>query len=232
MSEQNTNVFKTLGRIAENVTEVFEAGRASAKDSEIAAAEHASEARFAAESAAYSAASVDQRLGELSAATSNAQNAANTAQTSAERADSAAISAENASDEAERTVKMLEDKLANGEFTGEKGDKGDKGDRGERGYSALMPKKKITSPSGSISVAANSYTAISVPTGDITIGLGSGVVGYDNEWAFEIAMGENAVNVTLPNVNWLLGIAPIFAPGFTTEIRLHVKGNTLWGVWS
>ncbi len=141
------------------------------------------------------------------------------------------MSKQNADDAAKRAndiSMILEAKLENGEFVGEKGDKGD---RGERGYSGLVQKQSRTY-SPAVSVPSNVLVDIAALEGDIGISLGEGVVGYDNEWVFTVTQGEVAYNVMLPAIEWTLGIAPVFAADSVTEIRLHYKGERLMGVWN
>ncbi len=83
-----------------------------------------------------------------------------------------------------------------------------------------------------IVASANQMTHISELEGDIFITLGERIEGFDNEWCFVITQGETAYNVALPEILWVLDIAPAFDAGSVTEVRLHYKGEQLEGVWS
>lgn len=93
-----------------------------------------------------------------------------------------------------------------------------------------MPKASIPY-APSVTVAANTLTTIGTLTGACTVTLGSGDAAYDNEWGFAITQGAEAKTLTLPEVVWTLGIAPLFAANTTTVCRLYYIGETLHGVW-
>lgn len=84
-----------------------------------------------------------------------------------------------------------------------------------------------------ITVPANVLTNIGPLTGELNISLEDGPEGFDNQWIFTINQGS-ATNHTvgLPEIEWVLDIAPTFLPGSITEIRLHKIGDRMIGVWN
>lgn len=79
---------------------------------------------------------VENNTGDATLAASQANSAAVRANISADVADTAAINANNAAKNAQDTRQDILNKLAAGDFKGDKGDKGDKGEKGESGVMA------------------------------------------------------------------------------------------------
>ncbi len=84
---------------------------------------------------------------------------------------------------------------------------------------------------GSISLTANTRNDFPTLTGALNITFAPAPVSLDNEWIFVIPQGETAQEITLPEIEWYLGIAPAFAAGSITEVRVHRVGDTYKGVW-
>ncbi len=99
--------------------------------------------------------------------------------------------------------------------------------RGAEGY---VPQEACAS-SGNMTLAANVMSLIGPLTGNVTISLGPGLEGYDNEWDFTLTQSTVPHTVTLPAIRWGLGIAPTFAASTTTVCRLYYVGNALCGEW-
>lgn len=100
----------------------------------------------------------------------------------------------------------------------------------ERGASGCFPRLSV--PYGeAVTVIPNTQTDIGTLTGDIEISLGDGDGIYASEWCFTLSLEQTAHDITLPEVRWVCGIAPVFAPDSTTEVRLWYKGDTLEGMW-
>lgn len=79
---------------------------------------------------------VENNTIDATAAARNANAAAVVANKSADKANSSATNANNAAKNAQDTRQDILNKLAAGEFKGDKGDKGDKGEQGESGVMA------------------------------------------------------------------------------------------------
>lgn len=101
---------------------------------------------------------------------------------------------------------------------------------GPRGYSGLVPSSQVPY-AASIIIPANEKKYIETLQGGIIIGLGEPVSNYDNEWVFVVTIGNTAYNVSLPDILWQNGVAPVWAANTITEVRLFYKGNVLCGVW-
>lgn len=108
-------------------------------------------------------------------------------------------------------------------------------------FSRLFPKTAVRSGGGEVTVAANTVTEVEQLWNDISITLGQPIEGYDNEWIFTIHQNDtDAYAVSLPDVEWSYGIAPTFAPGSITEVRLYRVCGTFYnppdgilrGVWN
>lgn len=74
-------------------------------------------------------------------------------------------------------------------------------------------------------------TEIGTLTGACSVTLVPGEDDYDNEWDFTITQGATAQMLTLPAVEWSIGIAPTFAANTTTVCRLYYIGGVLHGIW-
>ncbi len=106
-----------------------------------------------------------------------------------------------------------------------------RGAAGKDGAPGIFP--TVTVPyAAEFEIKPNTMTNIAPLEGAITLTLGDGLDGYENEWAFTITQGETARTITMPTAEWTLGIAPTFAAGTTTEVRLYYLGDTLRGVWN
>lgn len=79
---------------------------------------------------------VEGNTADATDAARNANAAAAAANNSADRANTSATNANNAAKNAQDTRQDILNKLAAGEFKGDKGDKGDKGEQGESGVMA------------------------------------------------------------------------------------------------
>lgn len=79
---------------------------------------------------------VEGNTADAVTAAKNANAAAEAANNSADKANSAATNARNAAKNAQDTRQDILNKLAAGEFKGDKGNKGDKGEQGESGVMA------------------------------------------------------------------------------------------------
>lgn len=97
-------------------------------------------------------------------------------------------------------------------------------------FRGLAPKVTIEYASD-VTIPSTVMAEIAQLTGDITIILGDGIEGYDNEWCAVITQGETAYNVVLPEIKWGLGIAPTFLANTTTLLRLYYISGTLCGEW-
>lgn len=103
--------------------------------------------------------------------------------------------------------------------------------RGEQGYSGVTPSETVPY-AVAVEVAANHMTYIAMLSGDISITLGPGMDGYDNEWNFTVTMGETVYAVTLPYVRWgAHGLAPAFPANTVTVCRLYRVSGILCGEW-
>ncbi len=107
---------------------------------------------------------------------------------------------------------------------------GPTGPAGPRGYSGLVPAVEVPY-AAEITVSANTMTNIAPLSGPVSIGLGDGMTGIDNEWDFTLTQGESAQDVVLPEIHWGLEMAPTFEGGTTTVCRLYYVGDTLCGEW-
>lgn len=94
--------------------------------------------------------------------------------------------------------------------------------------SGAMPKNTVPYTSN-ITVPANQMIVIDTLLGDITVTLGDGLLGYDNEWDFTVTQGQTAYNVVLPLIEWI-GDVPAFEANTVTQARLFYKGEVLMGV--
>ncbi len=81
-------------------------------------------------------------------------------------------------------------------------------------------------------IPVNTECIISELEGSIEISLGEKTEDFSNEWVFIITQGQNTHDIVLPEISWVLGIAPTFSSNSITEVRLHYKGDILEGVWN
>ena len=77
---------------------------------------------------------------------------------------------------------------------------------------------------GDIELSANVTNLIPVLDGAASEEL-------DCEWVFVIAQGAEAHKVTMPKIDWYLGIAPAFEANTVTEVRVFRVGDKYKGVW-
>ena len=94
-----------------------------------------------------------------------------------------------------------------------------------------LPVVSFTQTSGAAGIAPNVKNVFPALTGGLTVTFDSIETGLDNEWVFVIRMGDTAQSVTLPEIEWYLGIEPTFEANTTTEIRVHKVGDVYKGVW-
>ena len=84
---------------------------------------------------------------------------------------------------------------------------------------------------GAAEIRANVVNVLPRLTGALDITFASATDGLDNEWVFIITQGETVQSVTLPEIEWYLGIAPAFEANSVTEVRVHAVGDKYKGVW-
>lgn len=85
---------------------------------------------------------------------------------------------------------------------------------------------------GVVEIAPNVTNVFPELDSALSISFSDAPAGLDCEWVFIIPMGENVYSVSLPNIEWYLGIAPAFSSNTITEIRVHRVGNIWRGVWT
>lgn len=108
--------------------------------------------------------------------------------------------------------------------------KGDTGPQGEPGVEGVNFKQNIDY-AANLTVPANIKTHISTLTGPLTLTLGEGKEDLDNYWAFSIKQGAAAQSLTLPAINWTLGIAPAFAANSKTVVWIEEDEGKYFGSW-
>ena len=84
---------------------------------------------------------------------------------------------------------------------------------------------------GDIELSANVTNLIPVLDGAVNITLAEASEELDCEWVFVIAQGAEAHKVTMPKIDWYLGIAPAFEANTVTEVRVFRVGDKYKGVW-
>ncbi len=90
---------------------------------------------------------------------------------------------------------------------------------------------ELNTSEGVTEIRANVVNVFPELTGALQINFAPAAQGLDNEWVFIITQCETAQSVTLPKIEWYLGIAPSFEAGSVTEVRVHAVGETYKGVW-
>ncbi len=126
------------------------------------------------------------------------------------------------------TAQGVKDDAENGVFNGEQGDRGEKGLRGESG---LVPRVTASVSAGDFELSANTEYSFPPLTGTLNLTFGAPEVSFSNEWIFVLTQGLIAQTVTLPEIEWYLGIAPTFGVESVTEVRVHKVGDVYKGVW-
>ncbi len=102
---------------------------------------------------------------------------------------------------------------------------------GRDGDSGLLPLVPLTlTGGGTCTLQANHMTVVTNTSGTVTLEVGAGVSGMDNEWAVQFTMPA-VYSVEFPTVHWTLGIAPVFLAGGTTICRFYYVGTVLCGEW-
>ncbi len=123
------------------------------------------------------------------------------------------------------TANSVRSDADNGVFDGESGKQGIQGESG------LVPRVDAETSSGMIELSANTEYHFPALTDDLTITFGAEEDGFSNEWIFILPQGGTAQTVTLPEIEWYLGIAPTFGANTVTEVRVHKVGDAYKGVW-
>ena len=90
---------------------------------------------------------------------------------------------------------------------------------------------ELDTSEGVTEIRANVANVFPELTGALEINFAPAADGLDNEWIFIITQGETAQSITLPKIEWYLGIAPSFEANSVTEVRVHVVGDKYKGVW-
>ncbi len=64
----------------------------------------------------------------------------------------------------------------------------------------------------------------------VTINIGEASDEYEKAWCFYIQNYGGSI-VMNPTVQWAGEVSPNYPSGYTTEVHLYYRGNTLRGVW-
>ncbi len=97
-----------------------------------------------------------------------------------------------------------------------------------KGAAAL---KAVDVAEGTTRIRANAAYVFPELTGALEITFADADDALDNEWIFIVTQGESEQSITLPDIDWYLGIAPTFEANSVTEVRVHAVGGVYKGVW-